>query len=140
MPWREANEDELLKELGAADGGEDADHGGEGVGDQRAPLDAEGVEDREQVVDVGVQGGVPVEVEVVGVDAPSAGEVVEDDAVVAEEERHDLAPHRLVGAEAVRQHEGLVPVSDHPHVQDLQQLLSSIAISHHFFGLCFLMT
>ncbi|CAI0422912.1 unnamed protein product, partial [Linum tenue] len=42
-------------------------------------VDAVGVEDVEEVVDVRVEGGVAVEVEVVGVDAAGADEVVEDD-------------------------------------------------------------
>jgi hypothetical protein len=54
IPGRRADEYELGEELGAADGGEDADHGGDGVADEGAARDAERVEDGEEVVDVRV--------------------------------------------------------------------------------------
>lgn len=40
VPRRGADEDELGEEVGATDGGEDADHGGDGVADEGAARDA----------------------------------------------------------------------------------------------------
>lgn len=132
IPRGEANEDELLEEFGAADGRKDADHGREWVGDQRAALYTQRVKDSKQIVDVRIKGHVPAEVEVVGIDAPGAGQIVEDDAVVALQERHDLVPDRLVGAEAVGEDEDLAAGSDDPDVQDLQQAASvAAAIANH---------
>jgi hypothetical protein len=122
LPGRRADEDELGEELGAADGGEDADHGGHGVPDEGAARDAERVEDGEQVVDVRVQRVVAAEVEVLRVDAAGADEVVEHHAVVAGEVGEHAAPRRLVRAEPVGQHHHAVAAAHHPHVEDLQQL------------------
>lgn len=71
------------------------------MADVVAALDSEGAEDVEEVVGVGVEGGVAAEVEVVGVDATGADEVEEDYAVVAEEIGENAPPRRLVGAGAV---------------------------------------
>lgn len=101
LPRGSADEDELGEEIGAANGGEDSDHGGDGVTDVVAAVDSEGGEDVEEVVGVGVESGVAPEVEVVGVDAAGADEVEEDHAVVAEEIGENAPPRRLVGAGAV---------------------------------------
>lgn len=100
-PRRGSDEDELREKLRAADGGDDSDHGGDGVAHVGAGLDAEGVDDAEEVVHVGVEGRVAVEVEVVGVDAAGADEVVEDDSVGLGEVREDEVPGGLVCAEPV---------------------------------------
>lgn len=50
---------------------EDAYNGGDGVVDEEATADAEAVDDGEETVDVGVQGDVASEVEVVGIDFPA---------------------------------------------------------------------
>ena len=71
-PGRSSYEDELREKLRAADGSDDTDHGRDGVAHVGAVLDAERVDDVEEVVDVRVEGGVSVEVEVVGVDAAGA--------------------------------------------------------------------
>lgn len=102
LPRGGADEDEFEEGIGAADGREDADRGGDGVADEEAAVDARGGEDEEEVVGAGIEGRVPAEVEVVGVDAAGAGQIVEDDAVVAIEVGDDSVPGRLVGAEAVR--------------------------------------
>jgi len=120
VPGGGADEDEFGEEFGAADGGEHADHGGDGVADVGAAGDAEGLEDVEEVVDVGVEGGVAAVVEVVGVDAAGAYQVVEDDAVVAREVGEDALPRRLVRAEAVCEDEVLVAGALHAHVEGVQ--------------------
>lgn len=124
LPRGGSDEDEFSEEVGAADGGEDADHGGEGVAHVGAAVDGKRVEDVEEVVDVGVEAGVAVEVEVVRVDAAGADEVVEDDAVVRGEEGEDALPRRLVGAEAVGQHQEPLAGADHPHVERLQEYVA----------------
>lgn len=73
------------------------------MADVGAAGDAEGLQDVEEVVDVGVEGGVAAVVEVVGVDAAGAHQVVENDAVVAREVGQHALPCRLVRAEAVCQ-------------------------------------
>lgn len=128
-PGGGADEHELEEELGALDGGEDADHGGDGVADEEAAGDAEGVEDGEEVVDVGVEGGVAAEVEVVGVDAAGADEVVGDDAEVVQV-RKDAGPGGLIGAEAMGEDHRAVAGADHAHVQDLEELASARATHH----------
>jgi hypothetical protein len=114
VPGRGADEDKLGEEVRSSDGGEDADHGGDGVADEGAARDAERVEDGEQVVDVGVEVVVAAEVEVVRVDAAGADEVVEHDAVVAGEVRQHAAPRRLVRPEAMRQHHHPLAAPHHP--------------------------
>jgi len=122
VPGRCADEDELGEELGAADGREDPDHGGDGVSDEGASRDAERVEYGEEVVDVRVERVVASEVEVLRVDAAGADEVVEHHAVVAGEVREHAAPRRLVRPEPVGQHHDAVAGAHDPHVEDLQQL------------------
>lgn len=51
---RGADEDELKEKLGTTDGGQDADHGRDGMADKEAAVYAEGFEDDEEVVDVGI--------------------------------------------------------------------------------------
>ena len=108
LPRRSADEDEFSEEIRAANGGEHSDHGGDGVTDVGTALDGEGVENVEQVVDVGVQSGVAAEIEVIGVDAAGANEVAENDGVSASEVRENSLPSRLVGAEAVSENEDFV--------------------------------
>ena len=52
------------------------------MADVEAAVDGEEVEDLEEVVDIGVEGGVAAEIKEVGVDAAGADEVVQDDAEV----------------------------------------------------------
>lgn len=54
--------------------------------------DMEGVEDIEEVVDVGVESGVAAVIEVIRVDAAGTDEVVENDAVATGEVREDALP------------------------------------------------
>lgn len=86
--------------------------------DVDAGLDAELLEDGEEVERVAFQRGVAREVEVVRVGGPGAHGVEEHDAVVGDEVRHQVLPHGLVRAEAVRQHDHpALPVrAHHPQV------------------------
>lgn len=120
VPGGGADEDEFGEEVGTADGGQHADHGGDGVADVGAAGDAEGLEDVEEVVDVGVEGGVAAVVEVVWVDAAGAHQVVENDAVVAREVGKHALPRRLVRAEAVCQDQVLVAGALNAHVECVQ--------------------
>lgn len=117
LPGRSADEDELGEEVGSADGGENSDHGGDGVANVGAAGDGEGVENGEEVVDVGVEGGVTAEVKVVRVDAAGADEVVYDDAVGLRQVRENALPGGLVGAEAVGEDEELIAGADHADVE-----------------------
>lgn len=54
--------------------------------------DMEGVEDVKEVINVGVKSGVTAEIEMIGVDATGADEVVEDDFVAAGEVRKYALP------------------------------------------------
>lgn len=78
------------------------------MADEGAASDTEGVKDGEEVVDVGVEGGVAAEVEVVRVDGAGEDEVEENDFVVRFEVWEDALPHRFVGAEAVAEDDVLV--------------------------------
>ena len=78
------------------------------MADVGAAIDSEGVEDGEQVIDIGVETGVAAEIEVIGVDAAGAHQVVENDAVVGREGGENALPDRLVGAEAVGEDENLL--------------------------------
>jgi len=75
------------------------------VADVDAGLDAELLEDGEEVERVALERGVAGEVEVVRVGGPGAHGVEEHDAVVGDEVRDQVLPDGLVGAEAVRQHD-----------------------------------
>lgn len=101
LPRGGADEDELGEELRASNGGEDADHSGNRVADVRATIDAERIEDVEEIIDVRVERSVATEIEVVRVDRSGADEVVEDDTVVTDEEWQNAIPRGLIGAEAV---------------------------------------
>lgn len=121
-PWGGADEDELREKFRAADGGEDADHGREGMTNKGAAVDTESIEDGEEIVDEGVEGGVAIEVEVVGVDAAGTDEVVENDFVVAGEKGEDALPCGLVGAESMGKDEEAVAIANDPNVEDLEKL------------------
>lgn len=54
--------------------------------------DMEGVEDVKEIINVGVKSGVTAEIEMIGVDATGADEVVEDDFVAAGEVRKYALP------------------------------------------------
>lgn len=112
-----ADEDELGEEFGPANGGEDPGHGGDGVADVEAAIDVEGVEDGEEVVDEGVEGRVSPEIEVIGVDAAGADEVVEDDAVAGGEVGQNALPHRLVSPEPMGEDKGPLARPDNPNIQ-----------------------
>lgn len=90
------------------------------MADVGAALDAERVEYVQQVVDVGVEGGIPPEVEVFGVDAAGADEVEQDDAVVGQERGENALPRRLVGAEAVGEDQGPLAGAHDADVQRVQ--------------------
>lgn len=57
------------------------------MADVGAASDTEGVEDVEEVVDVGIEGGVATVVKVIGVDTAGTDKVIEDDAVATGEVR-----------------------------------------------------
>ena len=87
------------------------------MADVDAGLDAELLEDGEEVERVALERGVAGEVEVVRVGGPGAHGVEEHDAVVGDEVRHQVLPHGLVRAEAVRQHDHpALPLPHHPQV------------------------
>lgn len=96
------------------------------MSDKGASIYAEGVEDVEEVVHVGVEVGVAVEVEVVGVDAACTDEIIEDDAVVPDEEGEDALPRRLVGSKTVGEDEDPVAGAFNPHVEDLQEIVTHL--------------
>jgi hypothetical protein len=87
------------------------------VADVDAGADAELLEDGEEVERVALERGVAGEVEVVRVGGAGAHGVEEHDAVVGDEVRHQVLPHGLVGAEAVRQHDDpALPLAHHAQV------------------------
>lgn len=94
------------------------------MADVGAAVDAEGVEDVEEVVDVGVEGGVAAEIEVIGVDRTGADKVKEHNPVIVAEEGENALPSRLIGAEAVGEDEDLLAGAHHSHVQRLQQTMT----------------
>jgi hypothetical protein len=117
LPGGRGEQHEFAEEVGPGDGGERADDGGDGVADVDAGLDAELLEDGEEVERVALERGVAGEVEVVRVGGPRAHGVEEHDAVVGDEVRHQVLPHGLVRAEAVRQHDHpALPLPHHPQV------------------------
>lgn len=78
----------------AANGGDEANHSGDGVADIGTAVDAESIEYAEQVVDVGVEGVILYEVKVIRIYSTCAGKIVEDDAetLLPDEEREDTLP------------------------------------------------
>lgn len=66
------------------------------------------VENVQEVVDVGVEGGVSAEIEVVGINTAGADKVKENDCVAASEVRKDSLPGGLIGAEAMGEDKDLV--------------------------------
>lgn len=87
------------------------------MADVDAGLDAELLEDGEEVERVALERGVAGEVEVVRVGGAGAHGVEEHDTVVGEEVRHEVLPDGLVGAEAVRQHDDpALPLAHHAQV------------------------
>lgn len=107
--------------MGTANGGEDADHGGDGVADEGAAVDVERIEDGDEVVDEGVESGVAGEIEVVGVDTAGANEVVEDDSVVRSEGRVNQLPSGLIGAEAMGENKEAIAGTENPDVKSFQK-------------------
>lgn len=57
--------------------------------DVGATPDLKGVEDAEEVINEGVEGGVLPEIEVIGVDAACAGQVIEHYTVVLDQARQN---------------------------------------------------
>lgn len=92
--------------------------------DIRATVNAQGVENEEQVIDVAIERGVPPEIEVARIDAAGAHEIVEDDAIVREEVGQDALPRGLVGPEAVSEDEDPVAVPDDPDVEGVQEVVA----------------
>jgi hypothetical protein len=91
------------------------------VADVDAALDGELLEDGEEVERVALERGVAREVEVVRVGGSGAHGVEEHDAVVGDEVRHQVLPHGLVRAEAMRQHDDPAPPRAH-HTQVVRLL------------------
>ena len=104
------------------------------MADVGAAGDAEGVEDSDEVVNVGIQGGVPAVVEVIWVDAAGAHKVVEDDLVVAGEVRQHALPRRLVGAETVGQDEVLVAGTFDADIECVEDGSAHISVGFFVFG------
>lgn len=75
-PGRSADEDEFGEELRAANGSQDTDHGGDGVADVSATVNAESFKNIKQIVDESIESVVPSGIEVIGVDAAGTNEVV----------------------------------------------------------------
>lgn len=96
------------------------------MADVEAAIDGEGVEDGEEVVDEGVEGCVTAEIEVIGVNAAGADEVVEDDAVGRGEVRQNAIPNRLVSPGPVGEDQVPLPRPDHPNIQSLQDDVSHV--------------
>ncbi|KAK3019980.1 hypothetical protein RJ639_003328 [Escallonia herrerae] len=90
--------------------------GGDGVSDEDAGLDPKLLQNGDHVVGVAFQSSVPVKVKVVGVGGAGAHVIVKYDPVVVDEVRHQVLPHRLVGAEPMGQDDGLLPGAQHLHV------------------------
>lgn len=76
------------------------------MADVGATIDTVGVEDVEQVIDIGVESGVAAKIEEVRVDTAGTDEVIENDSVVGCEVRENSLPHGLVCAEAMSQNQG----------------------------------
>lgn len=88
--------------------------------DVRAVSDTKSVKNVQEVVDVGVEGGVSAEIEVVGVNTAGADEVKENDGVAASEVRKDSLPGGLVGAEAMGEDEDPVAGSFDADIQSVE--------------------
>lgn len=78
------------------------------MADVGATIDTVGVEDVEQVVDIGVESGVAAKIEEVRVDTAGTDKVIENDSVVRCEVRENPLPHGLVCAEAMGQNQGFL--------------------------------
>ena len=115
-PGRSGDHDDFGEEIRASDGGNGPDDGGDRVGDEDAGVDVELLEESEDVVGVALEGCLAVEVEVVGVGGAGAHVVEEDDAVVVDKVGDQVLPHRLVRAEAVGQHDGLIAGAQNLHI------------------------
>ena len=81
-----------------------------------AAIDAESVENVKQVVDVSVESGVALEIEVIGVDTAGTDEVVENDSVIGHEVRQNALPRRLVGAQAVSEDQDFLAGANHANI------------------------
>ena len=77
-----------------------------------ALFDVQFFQNVQKVFCICVQGGVAIEVEVVGVGVASAHQVEKYHSVVVFEQRDDVAPTGLVGAEAMAEDDGLRGVAD----------------------------
>ena len=76
-------------------------YGKDGMIDEEVAVNVEGIEDKEEVVNAGVEGGVVVEVAVVRIDAANIDEIEKDDVIVALNVGDDVVPHRLISAKAM---------------------------------------
>lgn len=91
-------------------------------------FDAENVEDVEQVIYVGIESGVPSEVEVIRVDTAGADQVIKDDAVVRGKEGKNALPSRLVRAEPMSQNEDFVAGADDSDIKRLKQYVAHVFV------------
>lgn len=91
------------------------------MADEGATLDVEGIEDGDEIVDEGVEGGVAGEIKVVGVDAAGADKVVEDDAVVGSEGGVNQLPSGLIGAEAMGEDKDAVAGAQDTDIEGIQK-------------------
>lgn len=121
LPRGSSYEDELGEEMGSPNCGQNPGHSGERVSHVGTSLYAERIKNVQQVVHVGIESGVALEIEVIRVDAAGADEIEENDSVVGSEVRQNTLPRRLVGAEAVREHQDPLAGPYHPDIKSLQQ-------------------
>lgn len=121
VPGWGGQQDEFAERLRALDGREAAYHPRGRVAHVYAALDAELVQDAQQVIRVRVQRRVSPETEVVGVGGAGAHEVVQHHLVIFQQSGQHVLPHRLVGSEAVAQEHHLDAAAHDGHIVGVQQ-------------------
>ena len=104
---RRSHEHEPSEQVGLFDRGEDADHRRHRMPDEDDVAQAQLVADGEHVLGVPVEGAVTVTVVGRRVGTSGTGVIEQDDRVIGLEARSDEAPHLLVAAEPVREHDRL---------------------------------
>ena len=121
LPGRSTDEYEFSEELRAANGSQNPNHGGDGVADISATINAESIKDVEKVVDEGIKSGVAPEVKIVRIDAAGTDKVIENDTEMGQEIRENALPRGLIGAEAMGENKHPLAVPNYSDIQSFQE-------------------
>ena len=77
--------------------------------DEDARLNLELFQNGEHIVGIAFKSGVALKIEVFGIGSSGANVIEEDNSVFVDEMRNKMLPQRLIAAEAMGEHDDLLP-------------------------------